>query len=40
LWEACDLFRRLLRSWARVQSVRLTHMLMLLERHGRATGWW
>jgi aminoglycoside phosphotransferase (APT) family kinase protein len=40
LWEACDLFRRLLRSWARVQPVRLTHLLMLLERHGRATGLW
>src|SRR5919199_3973018 len=39
LWEACELFTLVVRSWARVQPVRLTHMLMLLERHGRATGW-
>jgi hypothetical protein len=40
LWEACELFRRVMRSWAQVEPVRLTHMLILLERHGRATGWW
>ena len=40
LWEACELFRLVLRSWTRVQPVRLTHMLILLERHGRATGLW
>src|SRR5205085_4042008 len=38
LWEACYLFRLVLRCWARVQPVRLTHILMLLERHWRATG--
>jgi hypothetical protein len=40
LWEACELFTFVLHSWARVQPVRLTHVLMLLERHGRATGLW
>jgi Phosphotransferase enzyme family len=40
LWEACDLFTFVLHSWVRVKPVRLTHMLMLLERHGRATGLW
>jgi hypothetical protein len=40
LWEACYLFRLVLRSWARVQPVRLVHILTLLERHGRATGLW
>jgi Phosphotransferase enzyme family len=40
LWEACYLFTLLLHSWARVQPVRLTHILLLLERHGRATGLW
>jgi len=40
LWEACYLFRLVLRCWARVQPARLTHFLMLLERHGRATGLW
>jgi hypothetical protein len=38
LWEACYLFRLVLRCWARVQPVRMTHILMLLERHWRATG--
>jgi hypothetical protein len=40
LWEACYLFRLVLRSWARVEPVRLVHILTLLERHGRATGLW
>ena len=40
LWEACYLFRLVLRSWARVQPDRLVHVLTLLERHGRATGLW
>jgi DNA polymerase IIIc chi subunit len=40
LWEACELFALMLHSWARVQPVRMTHMLLLLERHGRATGLW
>ena len=40
LWEACNLFTLVLHSWARVKPVRLTHILMLLERHGRATGLW
>jgi aminoglycoside phosphotransferase (APT) family kinase protein len=40
LWEACYLFRRVVRSWAQVQPVGLTHMLLLLERHGRAVGLW
>jgi aminoglycoside phosphotransferase (APT) family kinase protein len=40
LWEACYLFRLVLRSWSRVQPVPVTHLLTLLEREGRATGWW
>jgi thiamine kinase-like enzyme len=40
LWEACYLFRLVLRCWIRIQPVWVTHMLMLLERHGRATGLW
>jgi hypothetical protein len=40
VWEACYLFTLLLHSWARVQPVRMAHILMLLERHGRATGLW
>jgi aminoglycoside phosphotransferase (APT) family kinase protein len=40
VWEACYLFTLLLHSWARVKPVRLTHILMLLERHGRATSLW
>ena len=40
LWEACDLFRLVLNSWAGVKPVRATHILMLLEHHGRATGLW
>ena len=40
LWEACNLFRLVLRCWIRVQPVPLTYILMLLERHGRATGLW
>src|SRR5918911_4469759 len=35
LWEACDLFTLVLHSWVRVKPIRVTHMLMLLERHGR-----
>jgi hypothetical protein len=38
LWEACYLFRLVLRCWARVQPVRMTHILLLLERHWHATG--
>ena len=38
LWEACYLFRLVLRCWARVQPVAVTYILMLLERHGCATG--
>jgi aminoglycoside phosphotransferase (APT) family kinase protein len=40
LWEACYLFTFVLHSWVRVKPIRVTHMLMLLERHGRATGLW
>jgi hypothetical protein len=40
LWEACDLVMLMLHSWARFQPIRVTHILMLLERHGRATGLW
>ena len=40
LWEACDLFTLVLNSWARVKPIRVIHTLMLLERHGRATGLW
>jgi Phosphotransferase enzyme family len=40
LWEACYLFRLVLRSWARVQPVRLVHILTLLERQRRVTGLW
>jgi hypothetical protein len=40
LWEACDLFRLVLNSWAGVKPVRATYTLMLLEHHGRATGLW
>jgi aminoglycoside phosphotransferase (APT) family kinase protein len=40
LWEACYLFRLVLNSWAGVKPVRATHILMLLEHHGRATGLW
>jgi Phosphotransferase enzyme family len=40
LWEARELFTLLLRCWARVQPIRMAHMLMLLEHHGRATGLW
>jgi aminoglycoside phosphotransferase (APT) family kinase protein len=40
LWEACNLFTLVLHSWVRIQPVRLTHTLMLVERHGRATGLW
>ena len=40
LWEACYLFTLMLHCWARVQPVRMTYILMLLERHGRATGLW
>jgi hypothetical protein len=40
LWEACELFTFVLHSWARVKPVQVIHALLLLERHGRATGWW
>jgi hypothetical protein len=40
LWEACYLFTFVLHFWVRVKPVRLTHMLMLLERHGRTMGLW
>ena len=40
LWEARELFTLLLRCWARAQPIRMAHMLMLLEHHGRATGLW
>ena len=40
LWEACYLFTLMLHRWARVQPIRMSYILMLLERHGRATGLW
>jgi hypothetical protein len=40
LWEARELLTLLLRCWARVQPIRMAHILMLLEHHGRATGLW
>jgi hypothetical protein len=41
LWEACNLFTQLLNSWVRVKPIRVIHIrLMMLERHGRAMGWW
>jgi hypothetical protein len=40
LWEACDVFTRVLNSWAEVKPIRVIHTLMLLERQRRATGWW
>jgi aminoglycoside phosphotransferase (APT) family kinase protein len=40
LWDACYLLRLVLRCWVRVKPIRLTHILTLLERHGRATGLW
>ncbi|HKO23758.1 MAG TPA: hypothetical protein VJY65_03350 [Chloroflexota bacterium] len=40
LWEACELFTFVLNSWTRVRPVRVIHTLMLLERHGHATGLW
>jgi hypothetical protein len=40
LWEACDLFTLLAHCWVQVQPVRMTHILMLLERHWHAAGLW
>ena len=37
-YAAMDLVTLLLHGWARVQPIRMAHIMMLLERHWRATG--